>query len=259
MKRSKRILIVIAVIIAVIIAAAAIYLNDCYRATEAAQQSIAQPAYGVEVTESEDGITVFAPAEKDPYAYAWNVYDTDLKAGVIFYPGGKVEAESYAPLMEALAERNILSVLVSMPGNLAVLDMDAAEGIQEMFPEVEEWYMAGHSLGGSMAASYLGKTEEMFDGLIMLASYSTEDLSGSGLDVLSVYGDRDGVLDMKKYEENKIHLPDNFTEYIIEGGCHAYFGDYGPQDGDGDPSKSVEEQIRETADIIQIFIFDYSV
>lgn len=259
MKRSRKILIIIAILIAAAAAAIVIYLNDYYRASEAAQQCITEPADGVEVTESADGITVFAPAEKDPYAYSWNVYDTEMKAGIIFYPGGKVEAESYAPLMSALAERNVLTVLVSMPGNLAVLDSDAAEGIQEMFPEIDEWYMAGHSLGGSMAAAYLGKTDEEFDGLILLASYSTEDLSESGLDVLSVYGDQDGVLDMTKYRENLSNLPDNFTEYVIEGGCHAYFGDYGAQEGDGKPVKTVADQIYETADIIQIFIFDYSV
>lgn len=258
MKRSKKLLIAIAIVVAAMIAVAAVYLNDYYRASQMAQQCITQPADGVEVTEPEKGITVFAPIE-DPYAYEWNVFEPDKKVGIIFYPGGKVESESYAPLMSALAERDILAVLVSMPGNLAVFDKDAAEGIQEMYPEIEEWYMAGHSLGGSMAASYLAEAAEDFEGLILLASYSTEDLSGSGLNVLSVYGDQDGVLDMAKYKEYKSNLPADMTEYIIEGGCHAYFGDYGPQEGDGEPVKTVADQIYETADIIQIFIFDYSV
>ena len=258
MKRSKKLLIAIVIVIAAMAAVAAVYLNDYYRATEMAQQCITDPADGVKVTEPEKGITVFAPVE-DPYAYEWDVFESDLKAGIIFYPGGKVEAESYAPLMSALAERDILTVLVSMPGNLAVLDIDAAEGIQEMYPEIEEWYMAGHSLGGSMAASHLGKTSEEFEGLILLASYSTEDLSDSDLDVLSIYGDKDGVLDMAKYRECLSNLPADMTEYIIEGGCHAYFGDYGPQEGDGKPVKTVADQIYETADMIQIFIFDYSV
>lgn len=258
MKRSKKLLIAIVIVVAAMIGVAAVYLNDYYRATEMAQQCITQPADGVEVTEPEKGITVFAPVE-DPHAYEWEVFESDLKAGIIFYPGGKVEEESYAPLMSALAERDILAVLVSMPGNLAVLDADAAEGIQAMYPEIEEWYMAGHSLGGSMAASYLAKTEEEYEGLILLASYSTEDLSESGLDVLSIYGDKDGVLDMTTYREYKSNLPADMTEYIIEGGCHAYFGDYGSQKGDGKPVKTVADQIYETADMIQIFIFDYSI
>lgn len=152
--------------------------------------------------------------------------------------------------MEACAERGILCVLVHMPGNLAVLDINAADGIQEQYPEIDHWYMAGHSLGGSMAAAYLEKHTEEFDGLILLAAYSTKDIKNSGKDVLSVYGSEDKVLQMDSYEKYRKNLPDYFTEQIIPGGCHAYFGSYGPQDGDGIPQISNEEQIQITADAI---------
>ena len=153
--------------------------------------------------------------------------------------------------MEACAQRGILCVLVHMPGNLAVFDINAADGIREQYPDITNWYLAGHSLGGSMAASYLGSHAEEYDGLILLASYSTEDLNKSGLDVLSVYGSEDGVLKMDSYEKYRKNLPEDFTEIIIPGGCHAYFGCYGPQDGDGTPEISNEEQIRLTADAIE--------
>ena len=108
--------------------------------------------------------------------------------------------------------------------------------------------MAGHSLGGSTAASYLGKHTDEYDGLILLAAYSTADLSDSDLKVLSVYGSNDGVLSMEKYEENKSNLPDDFSEVVIDGGCHSYFGCYGAQDGDGSPTISQDDQVRETVD-----------
>ena len=44
--------------------------------------------------------------------------------------------------------------------------------------------------------------------------------------------------------------PEDFTEVIIEGGCHAYFGMYGAQDGDGTPTISNYEQIRLTSENI---------
>ena len=75
--------------------------------------------------------------------------------GLIFYPGGKVSPEAYAPLLDALAERGVLCVLVKMLFNLAVFSPRGAEGIQEQFLEIERWYMAGHSLGGTMASSYI--------------------------------------------------------------------------------------------------------
>ena len=48
-----------------------------------------------------------------------------------------MEYTSYVPLMRACAEKDILCVLVQMPFNLAVLDVNAADGIKEKYPEVE--------------------------------------------------------------------------------------------------------------------------
>ena len=115
--------------------------------------------------------------------------------------------------------------------------------MQEQYPEIEEWYIGGHSLGGSIAASYLAKNADDYEGLILLGSYSITDLSTTDLDVLSIYGSEDLVMNREKYEANKSNLPDDFIEIVIEGGCHAYFGMYGMQDGDGAPTISNHEQI----------------
>ena len=101
-----------------------------------------------------------------------------------------------------------------------------------------------------MAASYLASHTEDFDGLILLGSYSTADLSESGLSVLSVYGSEDGVLNREKYAEYKPNLPEGFTETVIEGGNHAYFGAYGEQEGDGTATVTPAEQVRQTAEAI---------
>lgn len=171
----------------------------------------------------------------------------EAEAGFIFYPGGKVEYTAYAPLLRDLAEEGVLCVLTKMPLNLAVLDMDAAAGIPERFPEVERWYIGGHSLGGAMAASYAAKNPETFEGLVLLAAYSTEDLKETGLSVLSLYGSADGVLDMEKYEEYRPNLPETAVEAVLEGGCHACFGSYGPQEGDGTHTLTTQEQTTLTA------------
>ena len=97
--------------------------------------------------------------------------------------------------------------------------------------------------------NWVEHTEE-FEGLVLLAAYSTSDLSGSGLQVLSVYGSEDRVLNMDSYEKYRENLPADFTEVVIPGGCHAYFGCYGAQKGDGTPGITNEEQIRRTAEAI---------
>jgi len=165
-----------------------------------------------------------------------------------------VEHRAYEPLMEALAAQNILCVLVEMPFNLAVFDIDAADGVREFFPEIEKWYIGGHSLGGSMAASFLAENADDYLGLVLLASYSTEDLSDYELDVLSIYGSNDGVLSREKYSMYSAMLPEGFAELVIEGGNHAGFGMYGDQKGDGEATLSNAEQIELSARAIAEYI-----
>ena len=213
------------------------YVSDYYRAEETTMSTPDTVSI-----ETADDRMVFIPEES--------------QAGLIFYPGGKVEFTAYAPLMAKLAEQNILCVLLKMPLNLAVLDMDAAEGIPEQFPEVEQWYLAGHSLGGSMAASFAEKHADTYDGLILLAAYSTEALTETGLKVCSLYGDRDGVLNLEKYREYRSNLPEDTLELVLEGGNHSGFGCYGTQEGDGTSSLEPGAQLFWTADKIMEFILE---
>lgn len=239
-RKNRKILITFAGIflaLAILFAACAIYVNDYYPALPEAAEAFATTEE-VRVTSGEDGMA-FVPQ--------------NTTTGLIFYPGGKVEFTAYAPLMKALAARGILCVLPEMPFNLAVLDVNAADGIRELYPFIETWYIGGHSLGGSMAASYLEKNAEHFAGLLLLASYSTADLSETGLSALSVYGSEDGVMNREKYAENLPHLPTNCKEIVIEGGNHAGFGVYGAQEGDGTATITVTEQINQTADHVAAF------
>ena len=128
--------------------------------------------------------------------------------------------------------------------------MNAADGIREIYPQIKEWYIGGHSLGGAMAASYVEKHTDDYEGLILLGAYSTADLSNTDLKVLSLYGSEDGVMDRAKYEECRPNLPSDAVEIVIEGGCHAYFGMYGEQKGDGVSRIEPEDQIRQSADAI---------
>ena len=138
-----------------------------------------------------------------------------------------------------------------MPFNLAVLDMNAAKGMTEQYPEIDDWYIGGHSLGGSMAASFVADNSDDFEGLILLGSYSTTQIA---LPVLSIFGSEDKVMNREKYDKYKSNIDSSLTETVIEGGCHAYFGMYGAQDGDGTPSISNEEQINITVTEIIKFI-----
>lgn len=214
-----------------------LYVNDFYKADELAISTFGEYD-SVTKEELSDGTLVFYNNEEE------------IDTGIIFYPGGKVEYSAYEPLMEGCASNGYLCAVVEMPFNLAVFDVDKADDIKSKYTNIKSWYIGGHSLGGSMAASYLKSNYEDYLGLVLLGSYSTTDLSNTSLKVLSIYGSNDKVLDMDKYNKYKTNLPEGYEEHIILGGNHAYFGVYGEQNGDGESSISNSEQINLTVDLI---------
>ncbi len=211
-----------------------VYIGDYYHADAVAIEAMA--GSGRVTVETEGKYTAFIP--KDPIA------------GFIFYPGGKVEHTAYAPLLSLLAEKNILCVLIKMPANLAVLDVKGAAGVAEKYPQIKNWYIGGHSLGGSMAASYASNADTC--GIVLLAAYSTADITD--IPVLSLYGSEDKVMQADKYAKYKENLPADLLEAVIPGGNHAGFGAYGEQAGDGIAAISAEEQRNITANSIFEFV-----
>lgn len=233
--RLRKAAIAIAALAAMITLAFLAYVGDYYRAGNAARAALAG-SDNVEVVALDDGSVAFVPGE--------------ASCGLVFYPGGKVEPEAYAPLMLECAERGVLCVLLEPTFNLAILDRGAADGVVGQFPGVENWLVGGHSLGGVVASSYLAGHAEEFEGLVLLAAYPTADLSDSSEQVLSLVGSNDRVLDREAYESARKLLPAGTREVVIDGGNHAQFGDYGAQDGDGTAAISPQEQTELAADAI---------
>ncbi|MBR3181594.1 MAG: alpha/beta hydrolase [Eggerthellaceae bacterium] len=236
---AKRILIAAVIVLAALACAAAWWVNDCYHADSEALAVVADAngtSDGVTVQELSDGAIAFVP--ENP------------KAGFIFYPGAKVQPEAYAPLMLQCAERGILCVIVRPPFNLAILDPNAANGIQGQFPSVSVWAIGGHSMGGVAASDYASKHLSAFDAIVYLASYPATDLTAFEGAVLSIAGTNDQVLNHDSYESAADVLPADTAYISIEGGNHSYFGNYGDQAGDGIASISRSEQQRQTADLI---------
>jgi hypothetical protein len=160
--------------------------------------------------------------------------DVDVSSGIIFYPGGRVAPEAYAPLARAVAEAGYLAVIVPMPLNLAILNPDAASDVISAYPSIKNWVIGGHSLGGVMAARYAHQNRERVAGLALLAAYTEAyiDLSDAALAVASIYGSRDGLTRADEVENSLARLPADTAVTKITGGNHAQFGWYGPQSGD---------------------------
>lgn len=155
------------------------------------------------------------------------------ETALVFYPGGKVEYTSYAPLMLKIAESGTDCFLCEMPYDLAVFGINAADKVMDDY-SYDRWYIGGHSLGGAMAAVYAGGRADI-SGLVLLGAYP---VSQPGCPSLLVYGSKDGVVDRAKLTAGMSY--DNTTVVEIPGGNHAGFGCYGSQSGDNEPDISGE-------------------
>ncbi len=237
LNKHRKKLICLALTVAILLCAFAVYVGIYYRADEDMIAAYTADC-GVEIKET---------------ARYFVVGDENAKRGLVFYPGGKVDPEAYVPLAVALAREGIFTVVVKMPFNLAVLGVNSANRVMRKYSSVEKWFVGGHSLGGSMAASYAKNHDDKLSGVVLLGSYSTANLSSTDLSVFTAYGSEDGVLNMKKYDKNLVNLPKSVTSLVIEGGNHAGFGMYGAQRGDGAAMITSAEQIAIVAEMIDGF------
>lgn len=169
---------------------------------------------------------------------------------MIFYPGAKVEATAYAPLLHALAAEGMDVCLVEMPFHLAIFGRNTADRLIRA-ASYHHYFIGGHSLGGAMSASYAAEHEELLDGMVLLAAYPTKETS---LDTILICGSEDGVLNLAHVEEADERVSGTYDEHVIVGGNHAQFGDYGRQAGDGIAAITAQDQWDQTVyEIITFF------
>ena len=203
------------------------YVSDYYRAEESAL-AVMNQGDGITV---QDNLTMLSPA-----------YPTDT--AIIFYPGAKVEAEAYLPLLDQIRQTGVTCILVHMPFRMAIFDANAAEKVIAAFPEIQHWYVAGHSMGGAMASKFASDHPEQIDGLILMGAYIYGDYPDEK--ALTIYGS------LNQSVEDHIDYTENIVE--IQGGNHAQFGNYGPQKGDLPAAISAQEQQKQTVEAIKAFL-----
>jgi dienelactone hydrolase len=197
---------------------------------EAAMQS--NPSVQV----SQDEWIVFQPTGGNP------------TTGLIIYPGGRVDPVSYAPIAQQIAAQGYLVAIVPMPLNLAFFGANRAGDVIAAYPQIEHWAIAGHSLGGSMAAGFIDAHDQA-EGLALWAAYpaSSDDLSDQAIKAISVSASNDGLATPDDIAASIPLLPPDASFMEIQGGNHAQFGWYGDQPGDGLATISRQEQQNQTA------------
>jgi predicted esterase len=158
----------------------------------------------------------------------------------VYYPGGRVPAQSYEFIARALAAQGVTVAIPVMPLELAVISPNRASEVRTALEaggmKISKFIVGGHSLGGAMAAKYAFSNP--VDGLVLMGAYSVDDLTGKSFKVLDLAAEYDGLATPEKVKAGLEKLPSGSSVDVIAGGVHAFFGRYGPQAGDGNPTVS---------------------
>ena len=194
--------------------------------------------------------------------------------GLLFYPGGLVDSHVYDQLLsDFAAEAGVMTVVAKMPADLAVFNIDAGLKVIQEYPDFTEWIIAGHSLGGSMAARSVKNHPDVYKALIFMDSYPADNdsLKNWPGNILSLYSSIEKVNDPERMQQTLDLIPpakwltdedpsyppseSNYSViHQIDGGSHSYFGTYGPQTGDFEPTISREDFHAEVVDyMIEFF------
>jgi len=177
----------------------------------------------------------------------WAPADGTYDTGLVVYPGAKVPPAAYGPLAQAIAAQGYLVAITPMPLNLAVFGINQADAVIAAHPEVETWAMAGHSLGGSMAAQYVSGNPKAISGLAFWAAYAATDLSPLDLAVTSIYGSLDAGAARMSGSEAHSNVPADAVFVEIPGGNHEQMGWYTGQPNDPPATISREDQQAQVA------------
>ena len=237
MKKTRKRWIALAALLPLALAAAFfLYMGDYYRAEDTA----------VACLSGSDAVSVSRSGD------AWLFDGPGTETALIFYPGAKVEAAAYAPLLCEIAAGGVDAFLVEMPFRFALFGINSADALIAD-SAYRHYCMAGHSLGGVAASSYAAAHPASVEALVLLASYPTKTVNEETR-LLSIYGSSDDVMKREAYEKAKALWPNGAEELVLAGGNHAQFGAYGPQKGDGTAVLSPERQRQDTAAAILRFL-----
>lgn len=248
MSRLVRILLAVASVIVLLVVVFLVYAHTVMQG-ERPEALEAWRDDAVEITSDEVGIVI------EPVEGATG-------EGLVFIPGAKVDPYAYLYKLSGVAEASGLTIVITKPTlNLAFFDQRPLSTFTGLAPDVEDWVVGGHSLGGVRACQYAAEAETEgaasagpLAGVVLFGSYCANDLSDSGLAVLSISGSNDGLSTPEKIEAAAQLLPSDAEFVELEGVNHADFGDYGVQPGDGVSTRDDAEVRREIAAAVAEFL-----
>jgi hypothetical protein len=210
MRRVATVLLAVVGVLAVLVVGFLVYASLVFEGDRAASLD-AWRSNGVEITGTEQSIVI------EPTTGATGT-------GLVFIPGAKVQPSAYLYKMAGIAEATGMTVVITEPTlNLAFFDARPLSEFTADAPDIERWYVGGHSLGGVRACELASKpagdddAEPAVEGIILFGSYCVDDVSDSDLAVLSIVGENDGLSTPEEVAARSGKLPDDAVAEFVAG------------------------------------------
>lgn len=171
-------------------------------------------------------------------------------AALIFICGSGIHPHAYAPLLRPIADLGHAVFVIRLPYRFAPFSSHKDEAVNRAraliaaHPEVGRWVVAGHSLGGALAARIAQADRGLNAAFVLIGTTHPwkDDLSKLDAPFTKVYATNDGVAPSDRVMAAKGLLPKHTKWVQIKGGNHSLFGNYGHQLFDGTATISREEQ-----------------
>lgn len=213
MKKALKITVVVLVVLPLVTWAYLVYNADTNRAVPL-ESALTALQSDDQVLVENDKWVVMRPAAGTP------------NIGVILYPGAHCMVEGYSEIMKPVAAAGYLVVGVKMPFEFSIFAPNRADEVRDAFPEIEQWFISGHSMGGAMAGRYADLNQDSLAGLILLDAYppAANSLADSSLPVLHVHRARPDGTAPQKFEEMREVFPPDSVWAPVPGGNHMNFG-----------------------------------
>lgn len=235
------------------------FVNNRHPAFQSAQDILMERIKVGRAKRKKDIYDLFLPPPSST-----QVGNRDKKHGIIFFPGALVNHTSYASVASKLSDKGILVVVVSLEpirfdNNTETNKQRALKAMQEVVFEnditVDEWTLSGHSAGAAVAMNLVSEMQIGINRMVLCGatkkSFEENAVSrNSNAKVLLVNASEDGIVKRASTSQKSPSSTSNdrkeskckTTHIMIEGGNHAGFGHYGPQDLDGVRSITLEQQ-----------------
>lgn len=172
--------------------------------------------------------------------------------GLVVYPDVHVDPAAYAYKLSGVALRGAAVVIVKTWFDYPLVDTHNIDSLKNLVVSArdKDWFVAGHGMGGERAC----QVASQFKGLILLGATCKNDLSKTGVSVLSITGSLDKFVTPQNATDSKRLLPGSAKFEVVDGLNHSGFGDYGLLDGDNVSTIIDSAAKQKLSDIISPFI-----